>query len=174
MNCFIDKGEGENLANRSTCFGIPTIRLFFNRYCANFIFPQGWITSYYKCQWGHSALSYELQPCRRKRTSQNSVTRYAFSGFRYGDIIKLRIPLMILRVWSSVYHPWTWNQFHFSSKQLDLCAAILLTEKVMRWPLNSTNEARDKLDFVGGVYDVYVTAAGQSLVNLAHKTTSKE
>lgn len=31
MNCFIDKGEGENLENLSTCFGIPATEPFFSK-----------------------------------------------------------------------------------------------------------------------------------------------
>lgn len=35
----MDKGEGENLENLSTCFGIPKTEPFFNKNWANFIFP---------------------------------------------------------------------------------------------------------------------------------------
>lgn len=38
MNCFIDRGDGENLENLSTCFGIPPTKLFFSKNWANFIF----------------------------------------------------------------------------------------------------------------------------------------
>lgn len=38
MNCFIDKGEGENLENLSTCFGIPATEPLFSNSWANLIF----------------------------------------------------------------------------------------------------------------------------------------
>lgn len=38
-NCFMDNGEGENLENLSTCFGIPRTEPFFNRNWPSFIFP---------------------------------------------------------------------------------------------------------------------------------------
>lgn len=37
MNCFIDKGEGENLENLSTCFSIPEKEPFDSKNWANFI-----------------------------------------------------------------------------------------------------------------------------------------
>lgn len=39
MNCFMDKGEGENLENLSTCLGIPASEPLFNKNWANLIFP---------------------------------------------------------------------------------------------------------------------------------------
>lgn len=35
----MDNGDGENLENLSTCFGIPRTEPFFNRNCPNLIFP---------------------------------------------------------------------------------------------------------------------------------------
>lgn len=40
MNCFMDRGEGENLENLSTCLGIPATEPFFSKNWANFIFPK--------------------------------------------------------------------------------------------------------------------------------------
>lgn len=37
MNCFIESGEGENLENLSTCFGMLNLEVFFSNIWANFI-----------------------------------------------------------------------------------------------------------------------------------------
>lgn len=50
INCFIDRGDGENLENLSTCLGIPATKLFFNKSWANFIFPPLWRPQLYQKQ----------------------------------------------------------------------------------------------------------------------------
>lgn len=37
MNCFIESGDGENLENLSTCFGMLNLEVFFSKIWANFI-----------------------------------------------------------------------------------------------------------------------------------------
>lgn len=41
MNCFIESGDGENLENLSTCFGMLNLEVFFSKMCANFILNPG-------------------------------------------------------------------------------------------------------------------------------------
>lgn len=75
MNCFMDRGDGENFENLSTCFSIPTTEPFLNSIWANFIFFLSFVDP--DCQWSEDKVSFLSSP-------SSSLPSVNLAGLRLG------------------------------------------------------------------------------------------